>query len=547
MKTISDVNTNKRAIIYCRVSTKEQVEEGNSLSTQEKICRDYALKNSYDIAKVFIEQGESAKTQDRTELQSLLRYCADRKNKISAIIAYKLDRISRNTDDYSQIRLLLKRYGVEIKSTSEYFENTPAGRFMENIIANVAQFDNDVRAERSTNGMRDAVRDGRYVWGAPIGYSNVRMGGKATIAPNEMAFLIKKSFELIGKNLYALEDARKIMIKEGLSNKAGKPICKSYFYYMLKNELYTGWIIKFGERHKGVFESIISEELFNKVQWVLKGRARRNFQYIWENPDFPLRRFVFHRESKHKLTGSWSKGRTLKYSYYRFGFKGTNYKRDELEATFIEYLNQFEFDDELFNAFKNSLKEHLYGSTKDKQNETEQLIKYIEQLKEKQNALIQKNLDGVITDLVLRQQLELIEKELFNSQAILAGMPKIKGNIEGLLEYIKPLLKNPGKIWAKAKFQLKYKLQWFQFPKGVYFDGKKFGTEEVCNLFKVKNSLLTSLSYRVPYLNQTWNQPKITNEENIAIEDLHSDIVYWEKIALEIEQLATILKESEGG
>src|ERR1044072_3495278 len=166
----------KKAVIYCRVSTKEQVEEGNSLITQEKLCREYALKNGYEIAEVFIEQGESAKTAQRTELQRLLSFCSVRKNGISAVIAYKLDRISRNTDDYCQIRLLLRRYGVEIKSTSEYFENTPAGRFMENIIANVAQFDNDVRTERCVRGMREAVREGRYVWMAPVGYDNVRVG-----------------------------------------------------------------------------------------------------------------------------------------------------------------------------------------------------------------------------------------------------------------------------------------------------------------------------------------------------------------------------------
>ncbi len=62
----------------------------------------------------------------------------------------------------------------EIKSVTEYFEDTPAGRFMENIIANVGQFDNDVRTERCIGGMREAINEGRYVWMAPIGYKNVR-------------------------------------------------------------------------------------------------------------------------------------------------------------------------------------------------------------------------------------------------------------------------------------------------------------------------------------------------------------------------------------
>lgn len=188
---------NKKAVSYCRVSTKEQVDEGNSLSTQEKQCKEYAVKYGYEITRVFIEQGESAKTADRTELQKLLAYCADKKNDVTAVIIYKLDRLSRNTDDYSQLRLLLKRYGVEIKSTSEFFENTPQGKFMENMFANVAQFDNDVRAERCSGGMRDAMRGGRYVWGAPIGYSNIRIAGKATIGQSDMAPLVRDTFEMI--------------------------------------------------------------------------------------------------------------------------------------------------------------------------------------------------------------------------------------------------------------------------------------------------------------------------------------------------------------
>ena len=199
-------------MIYCRVSTKEQVEEGNSLVTQEKICKEYALKQGYSITQIFIEQGESAKTADRPQLQNLLGFCANRKNRVSAVIAYKLDRLSRNTDDYSQIRLLLKRYGVEIKSTTEYFENTPVGRFLENTMANIAQFDNDIRSERCAGGMKEAVREGRYVWMAPIGYSNIKVADKATIGINPvLGPIVKETFELIALNQFPIEETRRIM------------------------------------------------------------------------------------------------------------------------------------------------------------------------------------------------------------------------------------------------------------------------------------------------------------------------------------------------
>src|SRR5581483_3971233 len=108
----------KRAVIYCRVSTKEQVEEGNSLKTQEKICKDYAIKFGYEISQVFIELGESAKTANRTELKKLLAFCTNKKENISAVIVYRIDRLSRQLEDYTVIKSKLKQNGVEIKSTA---------------------------------------------------------------------------------------------------------------------------------------------------------------------------------------------------------------------------------------------------------------------------------------------------------------------------------------------------------------------------------------------------------------------------------------------
>ena len=53
-------------IIYCRVSSKEQV-DGTSLESQEAACRDYAHRNGIEVVKVFIERGESAKFADRRQ------------------------------------------------------------------------------------------------------------------------------------------------------------------------------------------------------------------------------------------------------------------------------------------------------------------------------------------------------------------------------------------------------------------------------------------------------------------------------------------------
>jgi DNA invertase Pin-like site-specific DNA recombinase len=460
------------------VSTKEQVEEGNSLSTQEKICREYCLKNEYEITRVFIEQGESAKTAERTELQKLLRFCADKKNGVEAVIIYKLDRLSRNTDDYSQLRILLKSKGVEIKSTSEYFANTPVGRFMENTMSNIAQFDNDIRTERSTNGMRDATRDGRYVWMAPIGYDNIKIGGRSTIMKNKkMAPLIKKTFELLATSHHSMEDVRQIVMKEGLVNRKGKPITKGYFYHFIRNELYAGWIIKFGEKHKGTFEPIVSEEIFNLVQHVIKTKGRKHSLHITDRPEFPLRRFIINEQGR-KLTGSYSKGNGGTYPFYRFGGNGSNHRKEKFETLFKAYVDEYSFNDEKLKKLKVLVKKHVINKTRDKEKETERILKYIKELNEKQSGIIKKNLDGIIPDTVLKQQLAIIENELFEANRLLAISPPRNINFKESFKLVDEFLRNPSKVWEKAKLPVKLQLQWFQFPSGLVFENNSFGTSE---------------------------------------------------------------------
>lgn len=483
----------KRAIIYCRVSTKEQVDEGNSLITQEKECKEYARKNGYEVASVFVEQGESAKTADRTQLQILLRYIADKKNKVNALIIYKLDRLSRNTDDYSQLRILFKKYGVEIKSVSEPFENTPTGRFMENMMANVAQFDNDVRAERCKGGMIEAVKEGRYVWMAPVGYENTRIAGKANITPSQMAPLVRKAFELVAKHLSPTDEIRQLLTKEGLALPNGKPVSKGYFYKMLRNKMYAGYILKFGECSKGNFEPLVSLETFEQVQRVLKSKGWIVSDYKTDNPDFPLRRFAVNMNNE-KLTGSWSKGNGGRYAFYRFGNFRPYYQKAPFEKDFMDFMDTFALDSQNMEKLKRAIRKNWTKRQEGGKQDSQRLRDQIKELTDRQGLLVSKNLSGVINDVIAKQQLDLLDNEILDAQVSLSAFEEKEVDVEEALAFSEAFLRTPSKIWVKSEFPTQLKLQWFQFPQGIVFDGEKFGTKEISFVFKEKDTFSVSLS-----------------------------------------------------
>lgn len=492
---MKEATQTKRAVLYCRVSTKEQVEEGNSLVTQEKNCREYAQKHGYEVVEIFIEQGESAKTTDRTELKKLMSFCATKKNQINTVIAYKIDRISRNTDDYSQIRILLKKYGVEIKSTSEHFENTPAGRFMENIIANVAQFDNDVRAERSIGGMKQALNEGRYVWMAPLGYSNVKVDGKSTIAPNEKAEYIKLAFELIASKTLSVNETREYIATFGICKKNSKPIGKSHFYTLLKNKLYVGKVIKFGKSYNASFPSIVSENLFDAVQSVISKRKMYK-KYTKDNEDFPLRQFIKSMNNQ-KLSGSWSQGRTQKYPYYRFANEKKSIKKLELEDSFIDYLNSFKLNEDVVELFFKQIEAIIESDILSNIRINEQNFSTKEQeLKERRRKVVEMGINAILPDNIVKQEIDEISEALAlleiqkDSQSIKIDILKVQKELE-------VILKQPGSYWQNLPFEIKKKFQWFVFPNGLVIDNNILRTNTLCSIFNLKNTILDSLSSNV--------------------------------------------------
>jgi DNA invertase Pin-like site-specific DNA recombinase len=533
-KTITN-NENKKAVIYCRVSTKEQVDEGNSLVSQERICREYAMKEGYEVVQVFIERGESAKTARRKELQQMLDFCTKKKGVIQAVIAYKVDRISRNLGDYSVIRVRLKNAHVEIKSVTEHFEDTPAGRFMENIIANVGQFDNDVRAERCIGGMREAMYEGRYVWMAPTGYENKKVNNKSTIVPSATAPLITEAFELVATGRYSTEAIRLQMLEKGLVSKRGLPIHRGHFFKLLRNPLYKGTIKKFGETRPGLYEPLVSEELFNRVQNVLKGRINKTKYYVHENPDFPLRRFVRNDDGK-QLSGYWSKGKLKKYPYYSFALPNTTIRKEVLEAKFMDFLNQFTFNDEHIVVMKTELIKR-FGMRAGKQQKDSEAIQYrIAEINTQIDNLINLQIKGSISESILADRTKKFDIELEELNELLISKTHKEVDVGKLLKFAAKALKDPCLLWSESSLEKRKFFQVFVFPNGVVFSGGKFRTPRICSIFKLKQEIYRDKFFKADSRDSRKNSASKTNMPPSGLKLLEMQ-EFWEVVLEELSEL----------
>ena len=227
----------KNAIIYTRVSTKEQADTNTSLSTQKKHCEIYAKNNGYNVVAYFGGTHESAKSDDRKEFKRMLKY-AKQSNSVGFIIVYSYDRFSRTGSSAAQITKELLEYGVQVKAvTQEVDTMTPAGKFQQNLFYMFSQFDNELRRDKTITAMSDLVRKGYWPWSPPRGYINENKYQKAVdwnIVITEEGKLLKKAFKWKAEGVYSNAE---IVAK---LNKLGMKINDKRLHEIFKNPFYCG-------------------------------------------------------------------------------------------------------------------------------------------------------------------------------------------------------------------------------------------------------------------------------------------------------------------
>src|SRR5262245_5298432 len=97
----------QKAILFCRVSSKEQEETGYSLPAQEKLLISYADKQNLKMAKVFSISESASGSKQRQIFSQMMRFI--QKQNIKTLICEKADRLARNFKDMVMIDKWLEK------------------------------------------------------------------------------------------------------------------------------------------------------------------------------------------------------------------------------------------------------------------------------------------------------------------------------------------------------------------------------------------------------------------------------------------------------
>ena len=327
------------AVIYVRVSTKEQT-ENLSLPTQLRACEEYCRRQGYEILERFHEEGESAKTTDRSQLQNLLTFCRLNKGRVHFVVVFNLTRFARDKYDHFALRSLLQSLGISLRSATEPIDDTSTGKLMEGVLAAFAQFDNDCRSDRTRAGMKAALELGRWVFLAPIGYLNApRAMGKSLMPDPERAPLVRRVFEEYATGRFTKQQAARAGTSLGLDQPA-----RSSAHIASDRRAAAESALR---RHRGrprvrrsrkarrLRAADLRGPVLPRAGGACPGDVPSTTPQQRAHPDFPLRAFVRCESCGRGLTGSWSKGRSEYYAYYhcRPGCRAVNVTKAQARRT----------------------------------------------------------------------------------------------------------------------------------------------------------------------------------------------------------------------
>lgn len=269
-----------KAIIIARVSTEEQKEAGNSLPAQIVRLKNYCNKRGYKIIKQF-SFDESAYKTKRDDFDQILNFVLSQKEKI-AVCFDKVDRFSRNVFDKrvatlyekatkSELELHFISDGLVIndqKSASEKFQFT--------IGLSLAKYYSDAISDNVKRAQEQMLRDRIWPSKAPFGYENIDAdnGKKNIVLHPYNSKIVRKMYEWYSTGASSL-----LLIRNKLEQDYSIDWSKGYVDSIFRNPFYYGEMKWKDKLYPHKYDTIISLDLFNKVQAIKAGHHKKHFKY----------------------------------------------------------------------------------------------------------------------------------------------------------------------------------------------------------------------------------------------------------------------------
>jgi site-specific DNA recombinase len=438
----------RRAVIYLRVSTRDQAErngdpEGYSIPAQREACLKKAAALGATVEGVYVDRGESARSADRPELQRMLAELSGAA--VDYVIVHKIDRLARNRADDVTITAAIQLSGAQLVSVTENIDETPSGSLLHGIMSSIAEFYSKNLAAEVQKGMDQKVRSGGTNGRAPIGYLNVRKvtDGKEirTVEPDpDRAPLIQAAFETYATGLWSLRALAAELAAQGLTsrrtaNKPPNPITANKLQELLRNRYYVGVVTWRGVEYPGKHPALISQETFARVQRLLEQR-RNGTERTQKHHHYLSGSLRCSRCGGRLLYGFGRGSKGVRYDYFFCINRHTTEKGCDLPYLPVEQVVRAVEDmwageaisTDIASELEVKLTEDLEQQNSETLGQTIELTRRIDKLRRERYRLADLAMDGQIPGDIAREKQQALAEQLEAAEEALAKVREIQAD-----------------------------------------------------------------------------------------------------------------------
>ena len=473
----------KNVIIYSRVSTDEQAQQGHSLEYQEETITRYCKSRGYNILSSFREDysAKDFKRPQWTSIVSRVKANSKTQNPIDAIVILRADRFSRKLTLSFSEKAKLAAMGCEVEFVEGQIDETnPEALLIHAITYALPEIENIKTSQRTKEGTRKARENGFYTGRAPVGYDNVRVNGDSTLEFNTDAPIVREAFEKMATGINTADEIRRWMNSEGIK------ISKSNFPNLIRNITYSGKLLvkKLGTQPEiivtGIHPAIVSDELFAAANEALNGKVRKMDFKSDKTELYPLKGHLYCKKHNRSLSAYASTGRKgVKYHYYictKPHVKCDRYPVDVLHNKVENILSKIQFSAQIVGSYRSVLKRTFESSSVKRKKSIKNLSIEIDKLNKRREFINNEYMDGKLSSEDYQELKNSINSKLFKLKN---QLDELNNQTSPFNEYVDkqiPMLENLVEYYRSVDGKTKNRILGCIFSEKLVFEDGEVAT-----------------------------------------------------------------------
>jgi site-specific DNA recombinase len=447
----------KRAIIYLRVSTKQQAlrdgnPEGYSLPTQRRLCHELAKLKGAVVVAEYIDTDTGRSTEARPGLRDMLKRVTKERD-VDMVIIFKLDRWARNLKESLVNDALLEDAGCELVSYSEpMLDRSNAGRMMHAVLGGNNEYLSRNNGDEIRRKNLIKIQEGGTHGCARLGYLNVGEGSKRWVEPDSEAFdLLKWCFHAYATGEWSVEALTTEATERGLLTKGGpntprRPLSVAAMHRILTSPYYKGIVVYNGVEYEGKHQPLVDAETWERVQEVLSSKRqglkqRQHHHY--------LKGTIWCGHCGERLVVNYSKSKTGTYYPYYYCV-GRQHRRTTcmlkarpialVEEEIIDHYRQVQLSAGGIDVTARAIVDELAGQRASAERKRKTQEKKLKLLEGQRLKLMQAHYAGAVPLDLLKNEQERLGSEIASLEKSLEGSiattTQIQGTVESAVDWL---------------------------------------------------------------------------------------------------------------